>query len=167
MHVCMESSFTCKQDRDPYLPTYMGPSVDDTFDDLLRSLGKIAQKHGKPVVDSVMRWRKSQTDHDGAGDFHPLYPGWAKARTAHAYDTEVVYTERRSLASIYIMCRALVAITQALSKDSLSDAEGNDLEELIFEQFRKPDLKLLTSSANHRVNAELYAVLLGNLANIR
>ena len=37
----------------------------------------------------------------------------------------------------------------------------------MFEQFRKPDLKLLAQSANHRCNAELFAKLLGLLANVR
>lgn len=145
------------------LSTYIGPGVDATFDALLQSLGKIAQKHAKPVVESVMRWRKSQTEH-GNTEFHPLYPGRSRTR---AYDTEGIYTERRSLASIYIMCRALAVITQSLPKDALSDSAGNELEATIFERLREPDVKLLAMSANHRLNAELYAVLLGNLAEIR
>lgn len=156
------------QSDDPYLATFMGPGVDAKFDDLLQSLGKVAQKHGKPVVDSVMRWRKSQTEQESerSSDFHPLYHARPRSRTTN-YDASSVYTERRSLASVYIMCRALVAITESLTDKSLSEAEGRGLEDLIFEQFRKPDLKLLTLSANHRLNTELYAVLLGNLANVR
>ena len=160
-------TFLPTQDHDPYLLSSMGPGVDARFDDLLQSLGKIAQKHGKPVVDSVMRWRKTQTDHDSEIDFHPLYPSKVKTRAAHSFDTSALHMERRSLASVYIMCRALVAITQALTKDSLTDAEGNALEDLIFEQFRRPDIKLPTLSENYRLNAELHAVLLGNLANVR
>lgn len=56
---------------------------------------------------------------------------------------------------------------QSLSKDSLGEGIGFNLEESTFEQFRKPDLKLLSQSANHRTNAELYATLLGYLANSR
>jgi hypothetical protein len=41
------------------------------------------------------------------------------------------------------------------------------LEETTFEQFKKPDLKLLAQSANHRLNAELHATMLGHLANVR
>ncbi|KAJ3554920.1 hypothetical protein NM688_g2858 [Phlebia brevispora] len=155
-------------DREPQLLSYMGPGVDPTFDALLQSLGKIAQKHAKPVVESVMRWRKGQTE-AGSHDLHPLYSGSSKSRVlpSSSYDAEALLTERRSLASIYIMCRALAVITQSLSRDSLSDAAGNELEATIFERLRDPDVKLLTSSSNHRLNSELYAVLLGNLANIR
>jgi hypothetical protein len=49
------------QESEPRLDDSLGPGQDPKFDDLLTSLGKIAQKHLKPVVDSVMRWRKSQT----------------------------------------------------------------------------------------------------------
>jgi hypothetical protein len=65
------------------------------------------------------------------------------------------------------MCRALIVVMQSLSKDSLGEGIGFNLEESTFEQFRKPDLKLLSQSANHRTNAELYATLLGYLANSR
>ena len=65
------------------------------------------------------------------------------------------------------MCRALIVVMQSLSKDSLGEGIGFNLEESTFEQFRRPDLKLLSQSANHRTNAELYATLLGYLANSR
>ena len=65
------------------------------------------------------------------------------------------------------MCRALIVVMQSLSKDALGESIGFNLEETTFEQFRRPDLKLLSQSANHRTNAELYATLLGYLANSR
>jgi Cell morphogenesis N-terminal len=56
-----------------------------------------------------------------------------------------------------------IAVWSVLSKDAL----GFTLEETTFKQFKRPDLKLLAWSANHRLNAELYAMLLGHLANVR
>ncbi|KAG2352115.1 cell morphogenesis protein N-terminal [Suillus spraguei] len=64
------------------------------------------------------------------------------------------------------MCRALIAVLSILSKDALGDMLGFTLEETMFEQFKRPDLKLVAQSANHRLNAELYAMLLGHLANV-
>ncbi|KAG2353956.1 cell morphogenesis N-terminal-domain-containing protein, partial [Suillus spraguei] len=55
------------------------------------------------------------------------------------------------------------SVWSVLSKDAL----GFTLEETTFKQFKRPDLKLLAWSANHRLNAELYATLLGHLANVR
>lgn len=139
----------------------MGPSVDPKFDELLQSLGKVAQKHPKPVVDSLLRWRKSQKD-GSLTEVQPTYSSNAKLTRTH--DAAALLTDRRLLASTYITCRALAAVTKSLSKDSLSDVLGNQLEELTFAQFRNPDVK---TSPNHRANTELYAEILGNLANIR
>ncbi|KAG1739736.1 cell morphogenesis N-terminal-domain-containing protein [Suillus lakei] len=64
------------------------------------------------------------------------------------------------------MCRTLIVVLSVLSKDALGDALGFTLEETMFEQFKRPDLKLLAQSANHWLNAELYTTLLGHLENI-
>lgn len=146
----------------------MGPGVDSKFDETLQSLGKIAQKHTKPVVDSIMRWRRSQHENVGS-DIIRLHMTQSPAtpNRARAYDVPGLLNERKSLASIYVMCRALIAVLQSISKDALGEAMGYSLEETTFEQFRKPDLKLLAQSANHRTNAELYATLLGHIANVR
>lgn len=155
-------------EREPSLPEYMGPGVDIKFDELLDSLGRIGQKHAKPVLESIMRWRRSQND--GVG---PEYSRSHFVQSPHTNrgarfpDASAILNERKSLAAIYIMCRALIAVVQSLSKDALSDQTGFNLEETMFEQFRKPDLKLLAQSANHRCNAELFAKLLGLLANVR
>lgn len=140
----------------------MGPGVDAKFDAVLNSLGKFAQKHAKPVIDSVMRWRKTQID-SNAYDTPRLHSG--HPRTPRMYDPFV--TDRRSLASVYVMCRALVAIVQQLPKDALPDMVGSRLEELAFNQFKQPDIRALTQSGNYRANSELFATLLGNLAAVR
>jgi hypothetical protein len=142
----------------------MGPGVDTKFDELLQCLGKVAQKHAKPVIDSLLRWRKSQKD-GSFTDIQPIHASNAKA--TRTYDVATLLTDRRLLASTYIACRALITVTQSLPKDSLTDIVGNQLEELTFAQFRNPDVKMLTLSPNHRANTELYAMILGNLANIR
>ncbi|PPQ88691.1 hypothetical protein CVT26_004435, partial [Gymnopilus dilepis] len=49
-------------DQDPLLTTHIGPGLDPSFDSTLHSLGIIAQKHAKKVIDSIMRWRRSQIE---------------------------------------------------------------------------------------------------------
>lgn len=148
----------------------MGLGVDPKFDDLLQSLGKIAQKHSRPVLDSILRWRRSQNE-NVAPHIISIHIGSATQRGASSghlpSEVPLLLNERKSLASIYIMCRALNAVLQTLSKDALSEAMGHSLEETTFEQFRKPDFKSLVVSPNHRANAELFATLLGHLSNIR
>lgn len=40
----------------------IGAGVDPAFDKLIGSLGSIAKSKPKPVIDSVMFWRKSKSD---------------------------------------------------------------------------------------------------------
>ena len=166
----MEQPFKvyCSQDRDLQLEDYMGPGVDEKFEDILSSLGKIAQRHAKPVVDSIMRWRKSQSD-PAAPDLlrhhHAQTP--SVTRAVRMPDVNQTLNERKWLASVYIMCRALIAVTGSISKDGLPEAVGRNLEELTFEQFKRYDLKFSMQSANYRSIAELHAMLLGQLSDIR
>ncbi|KAJ6597060.1 cell morphogenesis N-terminal-domain-containing protein [Mycena vulgaris] len=154
-------------DHEPLLADSMGPGVDPKFDDILDSLGKIAQKHTKPVVDSIMRWRRSQTENVGSEVIRTHMAQSPSPSRIRIHDVPGLLNERKSLASIYVMCRALIAVLQSISKDALGEQMGYSLEETTFEQFRKPDLKLLAQSANHRTNAELYATLLGHISNVR
>lgn len=161
-------SFTLLQDHEPLLSNFMGPSLDPKFDDLMGSLGKIAQKHPKPVIDSIMRWRRTHYENVSAALFkHHASQSPFSTRSVRSQEPSTLLNERKSLASIYITCRALIAVLSVLSKDALGDPLGFSLEETTFEQFKKPDLKLLAQSANHRLNAELHAIMLGHLANVR
>jgi hypothetical protein len=150
----------------------MGPEVDTTLDETLQSLGKIAQKHAKSVVDSIMRWRRSQYEPVSAEmlrAYTSSSPSHSYRRPAVTVDIPALLNERKSLASIYIMCRALIAVLKSIEgvKDALGEALGYSLEDTTFAQFRKPNLNLLVTSVNHRINAELYAALLGHIANVR
>jgi hypothetical protein len=153
-------------DQEPLLNEYMGAGIDVKFDETLHSLGIIAQKHAKKVIDSVMRWRRSQLENIAPDiiDTH-MAQLTAPNRIPRQQDIAGLLTERKALAAIYIMCRALIAVLQLLSRDALGDALGYNLEETTFEQFR--NRKSLTLSVNHQINSELYATLLGHLANVR
>lgn len=157
-------------DQEPSLPDFLGPGIDPKFDDILQALGRIGQKNAKPVIDSIRRWRQSQSSSPIPPDIIRLQLSQSPApssRSNRSYDASSILGERKSLAAIYVMCRALIVVMQSLSKDALGEGIGFNLEESTFEQFRRPDLKLLSQSANHRTNAELYATLLGYLANSR
>lgn len=61
----------------------------------------------------------------------------------------------------------MIVVFSSTSKDQLGPGLGNSLEEITFEQFRRPDLKAVAQSANHRANADIAAQLLGHLSNVR
>lgn len=155
-------------EREPSLIEFLGPGIDTKFDDLLLSLGQIAMKSTKPVVDSIMRWRRSQQE-SVSGDIILVHSSSSSTyvRTTRPKEIVNLLNERKSLASIYIMCRALIAVVQTVSRDALGESLGFNLEETTFDQFRRPNLKLLAQSRNHRTNADLYATLLGKLAKLR
>jgi len=153
------------------LPDHLGPGVDTKFDENLRSLGQLAQKHSQQVIDSIMRWRRSQHESVSANIIHghsSRSPDSSRNNFhQQAFDVPSILNERKSMASIYIMCRALIDVFSLISKDALGEMLGYNLEETTFEQLRRPDTRLLIQSVNHRTNAELYATLLGHIANIR
>lgn len=155
-------------ERESSLAKFMGPGVDPNFDDLLQSLGRIAIKSTKPVVDSIMRWRKTQVE-NVSGDIIRYHSSSITpyGRVTRPQEMINILNERKNLASIYIMCRALIIVVRSIPKDALSDAMGHNLEDMTFDQLKRPDLKLLATSSNHRVNADLYASLLGALSTTR
>jgi hypothetical protein len=164
LNQCILPSYLClSQEKDALLTNFMGPGLDNKFDETLHSLGIIAQKHAKQVIDSTLRWRRTQNESVTA----ELVRSHTSNRTLRPNEISSLLNERKSLASIYIMCRALIAVLQLLSKDALGDALGFSLEETTFEQFRKPDRQSLHQSSNHGINSRLYAALLGHLANVR
>jgi hypothetical protein len=170
-------------DREPLLTEHMAPGSDTMFDELLSALGQIARRHAKPVIDSIMRWRKANAD-GVPTELVRLHtaPGVAGAPRGHQHNRSVAQfnavsdtlAQRKSLASIYIMCRALIVVVQAIAQGTghrgevgLPENTGYMLEEITFEPFRRPDVKLLAQSANYRTNTGLFAKLLGDLANMR
>ncbi|VDC07396.1 unnamed protein product [Peniophora sp. CBMAI 1063] len=155
-------------DHEPALKDFMGPNIDPQFDDILQTLGRLGQKNAKSVVDSVMRWRRTQEPvSDDILRHHSNTSPISLRAGVRSQDTMFILNERKSLATIYVMCRALIVVMQGLSKDALGDALGYNLEKTTFEQFRRPDVKMLAQNANHQANAELCATLLGHLANTR
>lgn len=160
------------QDHDSPIPDFLGPSSKqhDTgqFDNILRSLGHVAVKRPGIVIDSIRRWRKSQSESVG-GDTIRYHSGKTQnfSRGIRTQDAIAILNERKSLGSMYIMCRALIVVMQCIPKDGLEEDVGFNLEEAIFSLFKRKDLKLLSHSSNHRINADMQAVLLGEISNHR
>jgi hypothetical protein len=146
---------------------FFGPGRDAQFDALLQSLARIATKNAKPVIDSILRWRKSQQESVSEEIIQHQLRRWGAVSMQRHSEIVRTLNERKDITAIYIMCRALIAVVQILPKDALKEPAGLNLEEMTFDQFRRPDLKLLGVCGNHRSNAELFAMLLGKLSNLR
>ncbi|QRV82182.1 cell morphogenesis protein PAG1 [Ceratobasidium sp. AG-Ba] len=107
------------------------------------------------------------------GALNPTNAGSSTSSHSQIYsqaDVSRILAERMELMTVYVLSRALLEVLAGVSesgKDVLGEAMGTALEENSFEPVRNPDLKRLAMSGNHRANAELYASLLGQIANIR
>lgn len=53
---------TMPLDPEPQIEQICGHGVDPTFDQLISALGHIASQKPKPLIDSMMLWRKNKSD---------------------------------------------------------------------------------------------------------
>jgi len=53
---------TIPLDPEPQIEQICGLGVDPTFDQLISALGHIASQKPKPLIDSMMLWRKTKSD---------------------------------------------------------------------------------------------------------
>lgn len=56
------------QDVEVLLPDALGPGVDAELDTILDSLGRVALKQAKLVIEAITRWRRSQTSEPSLPD---------------------------------------------------------------------------------------------------
>lgn len=187
-------------DGEPDISVLLGPGVDPNFDKILQSLGYIARRNPKPVIDSVMFWRKSRsemrsdTNHSGfvtndsdnmSGTLEspvlqrrttdPLRPSFVRSPSTFAaahIGTDLardaaIQSDRKSLVSIYILCRTLIDIVSQISSESLADDVADKLEEIVFNQLKNAEPESLQMSPMRNANWRLFAELLGNLSAIR
>ena len=80
-----------------------------------------------------MRWRKTQVE-NVSGDIIRYHSSSITpyGRVTRPQEMINILNERKNLASIYIMCRALIIVVRSIPKDALSDAMGHNLEDMTF-----------------------------------
>lgn len=158
-------------DREPLLVEFLGPEVDLKFDTLISSFDKLGQKNSKVVIESILRWRVEHILSPEIIRHHSTTSPTASVSARNARNASVDHTsilnDRQGQAALYLSYRVLISVLQNASKDALGEAMGFRLEETMFEQFKRPDLKAIATSANHRVNAELCSMVLGHIARLR
>ncbi|KAH8880661.1 hypothetical protein GQ53DRAFT_703628 [Thozetella sp. PMI_491] len=77
----LNDCITVPFDPEPPVEQICGPGVDPSFDQLIIALGRIASQKPKPLIDSMMLWRKSKSDAASEarsqlqGSKGPLLPG--------------------------------------------------------------------------------------------
>ncbi|KAE8450367.1 hypothetical protein EG329_006441 [Mollisiaceae sp. DMI_Dod_QoI] len=182
---------TIPLDPEPQMDQICGPGVDPTFDQLISALGHIASQKPKPLIDSMMLWRKNKSDAANEARIQLQqsrangFPGPMLRRntepthilsddtiTAHnppsvaARQEFVAQAERRSTASIYILCRVLMEVIGQSTLQCITPEMEEKLEGIIFGQLKIADADQLNNSPLKMANWFLFSQLLGVMSEI-
>lgn len=175
-------------DPEPQIEQICGPGVDPAFDQSISALGHIASPKPKALIDSMMLWRKSKSD--AANEARTASKGQVAAGPLQRRNTEpvqpngmgeslhpngqsfaskqeyVAQAERRSLVSIYILCRVLLEVISQSTLASITPEMEDKLEGIIFSQLKIADTEQLMFSPLKLANWNLFAQLLGVMSDI-
>lgn len=185
----MNDSITVPFDPEPQIDQICGPGVDPAFDQSIAALGHIASPKPKALIDSMMLWRKSKSDAANearmASKGQPLGPlqrrntepvppngigpGDAMNPNGQPYASKQEYVaqaERRSLVSIYILCRVLLEVISQSTLASITPEMEDKLEGIIFSQLKIADTEQLMFSPLKLANWNLFAQVLGVMSEI-
>ncbi|KAK2627690.1 hypothetical protein QTJ16_002336 [Diplocarpon rosae] len=182
---------TTPLDPEPQIEHICGPGVDPSFDQLISALGHIASQKPKPLIDSMMLWRKNKSDaasearvqlQQSKASFQPaqmlrrntepphILPEEALAATSQptiaARQEFVAQAERRSTASIYILCRVLKEVIGQSTLSCITPEMEEKLEGIIFGQLKIADADQLSNSPLKMANWFLFSQLLGVMSEI-
>ncbi|KAH9822443.1 hypothetical protein DFH28DRAFT_1119418 [Melampsora americana] len=150
---------------DLYIPAWIGQGVDPSFDATFDSLAQVSRKNPNQVINFVMRWKSRQGD---GIDEHSIQRAiFSGDNTTNPRRVAAVLTERKGLALVYLLCRALIAIVQGVTRESLGEELGSRLEEIVFNSIKNADTSPNSRNPNKQANMNMFAQLLGALSNIR
>lgn len=169
-----------------------GPGADPTFDQLISALGHIARQKPKPLIDTIMFWRKEKGDaaimaKQAANQLKPssengpllrrntdptqtASDSGSNADTAHHHiltrQEDIVLAERRATVSVYLVCRVLIEIFNQSSLASITVDMADRLEDIVFGQLRTVDPDQVGISPLRMANWRIYGQLLGIMSEI-
>ncbi|KAI1481605.1 cell morphogenesis N-terminal-domain-containing protein [Daldinia eschscholtzii] len=189
----LQECITVPFDPEPPIDQICGPGADPAFDRFIEALGHIASQKPRPLIDSIMLWRKhkSEAANEARSQLHqmksnlpaaslvrrntePLQlitgnPGDTASGVPHALaekQNEAAHAERRSIVSIYILCRVLLEVITQSSLSSITPEMEDKLEGIIFGQLKIADIEQLYVSPLKLANWNLFAQLLGAMSAI-
>ncbi|AEO55251.1 hypothetical protein MYCTH_2298895 [Thermothelomyces thermophilus ATCC 42464] len=191
----LNECITVPFDPEPQVEHICGPGVDPAFDQLIVALGHIAKQKPKPLIDSMMLWRKSKSDAANEARnqlqqsrIYPPPPGPLPRRNTEpvqpaamgggpeanpggqmslaAKQEYVAQAERRSTVSIYVLCRVLLEVLSQSTLASITPEMEDKLENIIFGQLKISDTEQLMVSPLKLSNWNLFAQLMGAMSEI-
>ena len=173
-----------------------GPGADPAFDQLITSLGHISRQNPKPLVDSLMLWRKAKGDAAAAIKRqihqqrlqHSHLPASLPGRhsepenangdslSAHVpkdsvdgsdpLAQEYGLADRRAVVSIYILCRVLIAVFEQSTLSAITPELAVKLEDIVFGQLRDVDPSQMLESSLRLANWRIFGQVLGHMSQL-
>ncbi|SZE99406.1 unnamed protein product [Blumeria hordei] len=170
---------------EPRIDQICGPGLDTKFDQLISALSHVASRKPKPLIDSLMLWRKNKSD--AANEARSLLqqsrqiPRRNTEPTQYASEENmltnslptvsarqefVAQAERRSSASIYILCRVLISLIGDSNLEQITPEMEEKLESIIFGQIKAAEPDQLMNSPLRLSNWLLFSQLMGVMGEI-
>ncbi|KAF2834428.1 cell morphogenesis protein [Patellaria atrata CBS 101060] len=184
------------KDIEPRVELMCGPGVDPSFDQLISALSHIARHKPKPLIDTLMFWRKakgeaatnarnelnqSQTAINSPNgtlprrNTEPVQAGvdsqtLPSVQTPHdiliTRQNAVIQTERQSTIAIYLLCRVLMEIISQSTLASLTPEMAKRLEDIIYDKLIHTQPETLEESPLKHANWLIFSQLLGVMSTI-
>jgi hypothetical protein len=176
---------------EPQVEDVCGPGADPGFDQLVSALGHVARQKPKPLIDSLMFWRKDKSDAANRArakyDMHretvagtlirrnteplssTLETGTSSAISSAQQLSEkeaAATADRQSIVAIFLLCRVLMEIIRQSNLESIGVETIGKLEDIIFNQLKQPDPEQLAFSPMKTANWKSFAQLLGIISEI-
>lgn len=191
----LNECITVPFDPEPQIEQICGPGADPAFDQFIVALGHIASQKPKPLIDLIMLWRKHKSESASEARSQlqqsrnnmpggpllrrntepvqvalgntPSENGAKNGPASLASKQEyVAQAERRSIVSIYILCRVLLEVISQSDLSSITPEMEDKLEGIIFGQLKIADIDQLFVSPLKLANWNLFAQLLGIMSEI-
>lgn len=224
LNICLQYSLA----TEPPIVDILGEGIDPAFDKIISSLGHIARKKPKPVIDAMMFWRKTKSEivnvaaeevgnllkkYDdelvllttaSMNNSQPSTSNGTNLLRSHSKsfsnDSKLTHkrgnssksninialspklkeleakievakenafqADRKSLISIYILCRVLIEIVKHAPANTDQDI-NEKLEDIIFTQLRTTDPFSVSTSIIKSSNWNAFAELLGYMSEAK
>ncbi|PCG98417.1 Armadillo-like helical [Penicillium occitanis (nom. inval.)] len=167
-----------------------GEGADPVFDQLISALGHIARNKPKPLIDTIMLWRRAkgeaatsaknpqkfQNTENGPllrRNTEPIQPatsesdlGSETAPPASIQKDGVQLLERRATVSVYLVCRVLIEIFNQSTVEAIGTEMTERLEDIVFGQLKAVDPEQIAASPLRMANWRIYGQLLGKMSEI-
>ncbi|PVU91311.1 hypothetical protein BB561_004478 [Smittium simulii] len=142
-------------DIDFDLSSILDIGVNSELDSILDTLGTLSKIHTQLIVELLLIWRK------GTVDKAPATTSIVQERANH------LIRERKSLATAFLLCRALLQVTSNIDLLTLNDDFGDRIEDLVFTQIQSANPTNLQHSKNRKAIQDLYAQIAGEISRVR